>query len=62
MFNIISAGKNLKAYLMDLDMKESERLKKLKMTEEKMDEQIENTNALKFLAENQENMKFKNKR
>ena len=52
-FNIVHTGQNLKTYLMELDSREAERLSKLKMTEEKMDEAIENTQALKFLAENQ---------
>ena len=47
---------------MDLEQKEQERLAALKITEDKLVEQIENTQALRFLAENQENMKFKNKR
>ncbi len=34
---------NLKQYLMDLDAKEAERLKQLKLSEEKLDEAIENT-------------------
>jgi hypothetical protein len=32
------------------------------MSEEKLEEAIENTQALKFLAENEKNMKFRNKR
>lgn len=47
---------------MDLDAKEAERLKQLKLTEEKLDEAIENTQALRFLAENEKNAKFRNKR
>jgi len=52
----------LKQFLTELEQQEQERLKRLRVSEEKMDEQIENTWALKFLAENQENQKFKNKR
>lgn len=52
----------MKLQFQELDRLEHERLAKLKLTEEKMDEQIENTQALKFMAENQQNMKFKNKR
>jgi hypothetical protein len=47
---------------MDLEQKEYERLKELNINEEKLDEAIGNTQALKFMAENAENMKFKNKR
>jgi len=47
---------------MELDAKEAERLKQLKLTEDKLDEAIENTQALRFLAENEKNMKFRNKR
>lgn len=57
-----SATPNLKQYLMDLDSKEQERLGKLKLTEEKLDEAIENTNALRFMAEVEKNQKFRNKR
>lgn len=32
------------------------------MTEEKLDQAIENTQALRFLAENEKNQKFRNKR
>lgn len=52
----------LKQYLMELDAKEQERLRDLKLTEEKLDEAIENTQALRFLAENEKNQKFRNKR
>ncbi len=34
---------NLKQYLMDLDAQEAARLAQLKLTEEKLDEAIENT-------------------
>ena len=54
--------KNLKQYLMDLEIEEAERLKELKINEDKLEEAIQNTNALKFLAENEKNMKFRNKR
>ena len=37
-------------------------MRQLKLTEDKLDEAIENTNALRFLAENEKNMKFRNKR
>jgi len=47
---------------MDLEIQEAERLKELKINEEKLEEAIQNTNALKFLAENEKNMKFRNKR
>jgi tether containing UBX domain for GLUT4 len=47
---------------MDLEMKEAERLKELKLSEERLEESIQNTQALKFLAENEKNMKFRNKR
>lgn len=47
---------------MELDAKEQERLILLKMTEEKLEEAIQNTSTLKFLAENEKNMKFRNKR
>ena len=47
---------------MDLDAKEQERLRQLKLSEEKLDEAIENTQALRFLAENEKNQKFRNKR
>lgn len=47
---------------MELDAKEQERLRQLKLTEDKLDEAIENTQALRFLAENEKNMKFRNKR
>lgn len=53
---------NLKQYLMQLDQAEQERLAALKLTEEKLDEAIEGTYALKFLAENEKNQKFRNKR
>lgn len=36
---------------MDLDRVEAERVQRLKLTEEKLDEQIEQTQALRFLAE-----------
>ena len=52
----------MKQYLMDLEIQEAERLKELKINEEKLEEAIQNTNALKFLAENEKNMKFRNKR
>mmetsp|Transcript_19446 Transcript_19446/g.18566 ORF Transcript_19446/g.18566 Transcript_19446/m.18566 type:complete len:135 (+) Transcript_19446:933-1337(+) len=61
-FNIQHTNTNLKQFLMDLEHQEHERLQKLKITEEKMDEAIGNTWALKFLAQNAENQKFKNKR
>ena len=47
---------------MDLDAKEQDRLKQLKLSEEKLDEAIESTQALKFLAEVEKNQKFRNKR
>ena len=47
---------------MQLDQAEQERLASLKLTEEKLDEAIEGTQALKFLAENEKNQKFRNKR
>jgi hypothetical protein len=47
---------------MDLDSKEQERLKSLKISEEKLEEAIENTNALRFMAENEKNTKFRNKK
>jgi hypothetical protein len=34
----------------------------MKITEEKLEEAIENTNALRFMAENEKNSHFKNKR
>ncbi len=55
-------GTQLKQYLMDLEIKEAERLKELKLSEERLEESIQNTQALKFLAENEKNMKFRNKR
>lgn len=61
-FNIQYTGTNLKSYLMDLDAKEQERLKQLKISEEKLEEAIGNTQALKFMAENEKNAKFRNKR
>jgi hypothetical protein len=39
-----------------------ERLKELKLTEEKLEEAIGNTQALKFMAENEKNSHFRNKR
>ena len=42
----------MKSHFQELDRIEQERLAKLKLTEEKMDEAIENTQILKFLAEN----------
>ncbi len=36
---------------MDLDKIEAERLARLKLSEDKLDEQIEQTQALKFLAD-----------
>lgn len=36
---------------MELDRVEAERLRNLKLSEEKLEEQIEQTHALKFLAE-----------
>ena len=47
---------------MELDSREQERLNFLKTTEEKLEEAIESTQALRFLAENEKNMKFRNKR
>jgi len=47
---------------MQLDQVEQERLASLKLSEEKLDEAIEGTQALKFLAENEKNQKFRNKR
>lgn len=38
---------------MELDRLEYERLKELKMTEEKLEEAIASTQALKFMAENE---------
>lgn len=61
-FNIVHTGSNLKSYLMDLDKIEAERLARLKLSEEKLDEQIEQTHALKFLAEVEKSSQFKNKR
>ena len=62
-FNVQHQGtSSLKQYLMDLDAKEQERLRGLKLTEEKLEEAIANTQALKFLAENEKNQKFRNKR
>jgi hypothetical protein len=60
--NSSSSTSNLKNFLMELDAKEQERLRQLKLTEDKLDEAIENTQALRFLAENEKNMKFRNKR
>jgi hypothetical protein len=60
--NSSSSTSNLKNLLMELDAKEQERLRQLKLTEDKLDEAIENTQALRFLAENEKNMKFRNKR
>ena len=47
---------------MELDRKEQERLALLNITEEKLEEAIGNTSALRFLAENEKNTKFRNKR
>ena len=47
---------------MDLDLAEQERLKELKMTEEKLEEAIASREALKFMAENEKQSHFRNKR
>ncbi len=57
-----SGSTSLKQYLMDLEMQEAERLININMTEDKLDQAIESTQALRFLAENEKNMKFRNKR
>jgi hypothetical protein len=47
---------------MDLEAQEAERLRALNINEDKLEEAIQNTQALKFLAENEKNNKFRNKR
>ena len=47
---------------MELDAIEQERLRNLKLSEEKYEEAIMSTQAMKFLAENEKNSKFRNKR
>eukprot|EP00347_Sterkiella_histriomuscorum_P021028 403335539 len=61
-FNAQSKGTNLKHYLMELDRIEIERLKELKMTEEKLEEAIASKQALMFMAENEKQSHFRNKR
>ncbi|TNV72829.1 hypothetical protein FGO68_gene15520 [Halteria grandinella] len=62
-FQISTSGtSNLKNYLMELDSIEQERLKALKLSEEKYEEAINNAHVLKVLAENEKNSKFRNKR
>ena len=48
--------------MMELDRQEAERLKEMRITEEKLNEQIESTQALKFLGQNEKNSKFRNKK
>ena len=47
---------------MELDRQEQERLRELKLTEDKLDEAIAGTQALKFMAENEKQSHFRNKR
>jgi hypothetical protein len=44
--------------LFDIDQKEIERMKELRLTADKMEVSQGNTAALKFLAENEKNSKF----
>jgi hypothetical protein len=57
-----SKGSNLKTYLAELDAKERMRLEELKIEESKYDSNIEQTNALRFMAENAKSSEFKSKR
>jgi hypothetical protein len=43
---------------MDLDRKEEERLRELKLTEEKLEVEQGNLQAMRFLAEQEKNSKF----
>ncbi|CDW74691.1 tether containing ubx domain for glut4 [Stylonychia lemnae] len=61
-FNVLSTGTNLKGYLMELDRLEQERLRELKISQEKLEEAIASTQALKLMAENEKSSHFRNKR
>lgn len=50
MINCLNNGANLKQMLFDIDMKETQRLKDLRMDEEKMNTAEGHMAAMKFLA------------
>jgi hypothetical protein len=47
---------------MELDSKEAERLKTMKLTEEKLETEQGNLSAMRFLGEQEKKSKFQNKR
>ena len=61
-FNAQGTGQNLKQFLMHLDEKEAERLKALRLTEEKLEQEQGNLSAMRFLGEQEKKSKFQNKR
>ena len=52
----------MKQFLMQLDEKEAERLKGLRLTEEKLEQEQGNLSAMRFLGEQEKKSKFQNKR